>query len=216
MGCKLPTKRQLAEIRRLRGEEGWILARIADRFGRSYTWARHVCIRHGIEPPAHKPKAWRAWTDADRERAIAMRAEGLSASEIGEAIGRTPAAVNQILYRHRKARLERDQMAAANRALAKGAAPDGDEIRTSRRLRGRECGGGDPASATIADHDPPPPNSNAQRFGDVDGIILRRAKFLAGKGWKLLDVARQVRVEPTVLEAALREFARREREEPMA
>ncbi|MYE01648.1 MAG: hypothetical protein F4Y03_10280 [Alphaproteobacteria bacterium] len=55
-----------------------------------------------------------------------------------------------------------------------------------------------------------------QRIGGIDAMIVRRARFLAGKGWKLPDVARQVRVEPKVLEAALREFARREREEAMA
>ena len=65
----------------------------------------------------------------------------------------------------------------------------------------------------------PKPKPNAppvQRIGGIDAMIVRRARFLAGKGWKLPDVARQVRVEPKVLEAALRDFARREREEAMA
>lgn len=205
MSAVWPTQRQLAAIRRMRVDEAKGLREIADHVGMSYNWVRSVCIAHGFHAPADGA-GWRGWTKGERQTAHALKAAGATHAEIGARLGRTTKAVGEELRRQR----ERAEMAAANRALVKAMEADGDEIRTSRRLRGRECGGGDPASATIADHDPPPPNSNAQRAAGVDGIILRRARFLFGKGWKLPDVARQVRVEPKALEAALRELAKKE------
>lgn len=164
----------------------------------------------------------RAWTKAEIMELAILRAHGATVAEIADRLGRSPWSV--------RTRIKRG-------GLPLVAAPE-PKPRTARRAatpalsradleridalagRGFTAAGITRLSGFAASHVERALAAREARLdaartarrngAALDGITLRRAATLLEKGWQLPDVARQVRVEPKVLEAALRDLAPKE------
>ena len=221
----------LERVRWWRCEDGLSCREIGARLGVSYQTVNRHCLRQGWTLPDGKTR--RSTTKWQPKRLAQLRLlheNGIKRAKIAQVMGVDHTTVTRGLRLLGLAPKltgwtdrERDLVACLR---AKGWSAERIANRLNRTehsvtvqmaMSGRRAG--IVRKAAPDERPAPKPKPNAppvQRIGGIDAMIVRRARFLAGKGWKLPDVARQVRVEPKVLEAALRDFARREREEAMA